>query len=1004
MRRLSRTTALVACILALPVVTLAQASITGLVKDASGAVLPGVTVEASSPALIEKTRSVVTDGSGLYRIENLRPGVYSIVFALTGFSSVTREGIELSGSFAATVNAELRVGTVQETVVVRGESPVVDVKSSSRQRVIDQELLVQIPTGRTQQTAATLIPGMTLNNQDVGGTNIINVTGGTLTIHGSSANDQRTTLDGLSIANGEGTGYSANMLPNMGAVQEVAVDYSTGSAEAVTGGVRMNMIPKEGGNRYSGSLFATGVTEGWQRSNYDTALQDRGLRTPNSLKMQYDINPGFGGPLVSDRLWFYAAARFTETHNYVGNLFRNKNEYNVNEWLYLPDPTRPATNDATERQGSLRLTWQASVLNKFGFSHENHWRCTCRITSPTVSQESALHITFPLNSFSQVSWTSPVTNKLLFEARVGLKRERYAYSPTPEGSIVFDLIPVRETAGIIPGLLYRGDGVQVDYQPFQTLFGRLVPFAFTGSYVTGSHAIKAGVTNSWLARDSNVGDNNFHLSYRFTNGTPNQITERATPLQRAERQPYDLGAFIQDTWTRDRLTLNYGTRFNYYRSYAMPGDLGPVPLAPTRNVHFDQSPIANWKDIVPRFGASYDLQGNGKTAIKLGIAKYVTARGLQESAPGGTGLGDNNSPINQTPLIITRNWADNNGNFYPDCDLTNPLAQGPAAAGALRTTDSCGIMSDVNFGTGVRTNLVDPDVLNGWATRPSQWEFSASVQREVAPRTSLDFGFFRRWYGNFAVIDNLAVPSSGYDQFSIVVPATPGCRTAEGTHSPVLRPQSGIQRSHPEPAQARGQLRQPNPALQWFRSDRQCETSERRHAVWRAEQWQDAQRQLRDHRGPPGSWSDRRGDVSPAIGLAHPGQAVRCVSHPPGRSAVERSVSKPSRTAAAGELHVTSAQAVGLGRTLNAGLASVPLFPQGTALGDRLNQLDLRVGKILRMGRARAHVNLDLYNTFNSNAVLAENANYVSSSNTGWRVPTTIVTASFAKISATFDF
>ena len=211
---------------------------------------------------------------------------------------MTREGIELSGSFAATVNAELRVGTVQETVVVRGESPVVDVKSSSKQRVIDQELLVQIPTGRTQQTAATLIPGMTLNNQDVGGTNIINVTGGTLTIHGSSANDQRTTLDGLSIANGEGTGYSANMLPNMGAVQEVAVDYSTGSAEAVTGGVRMNMIPKEGGNRYSGSLFATGVTEGWQRSNYDTELQNRGLRTPNSLKMQYDINPGFGGPLV----------------------------------------------------------------------------------------------------------------------------------------------------------------------------------------------------------------------------------------------------------------------------------------------------------------------------------------------------------------------------------------------------------------------------------------------------------------------------------------------------------------------------------------------------------------------------------------------------------------------------------------------------------------------------------------------------------------------------------
>ena len=911
----------------------------------------------------------------------------------------------MNGSFAASVNAELRVGVLQETVTVRGESPVVDVKSSSKQRVIDQELLAQIPTGRTQQTATTLIPGMTLNNQDVGGTNIINVTGGTVTIHGSSANDQRTTLDGLSIANGEGTGYSANMLPNMGMVQEVAVDYSTGSAEAVTGGVRMNMIPKEGGNRYSGSLFATGVTEGWQGSNYDQSLKDRGLRTPNSLKMQYDVNPGFGGPFVRDKLWFYSAARFTETHNYVGNLFRNKNEYNVNEWLYVPDPDRPATNDASERQVSLRLTWQASALQKFGFSHEEHWRCTCRITSPTVSQESALWITFPLNSFSQISWTSPVTSKLLMEARVGFKRERYVYSPTPQGSVVFDLIPVRETAGIIPGLLYRGDGVQVDYQPFQTLYGRLVPFTFTTSYVTGSHAIKAGVMNSWLARDSNVGDNNYHLSYRFTNGIPNQLTERATPLQRAERQPWDLGAYVQDTWTRERLTINYGARFNYYESYAMPGHLGPVPLAPNRNVSFDQSPIANWKDIVPRFGASYDLAGDGKTAIKVGVAKYVIARGLQESAPGGTGLGDNNSPINQTPLIITRNWSDLNGNFYADCDLTNPLAQGPTLAGGLRTTDTCGIMSDVNFGTGVRTSLVDPNVLNGWSRRPYQWEFSASVQREVARRTSIDFGYFRRLYGNFAVNDNLAVPASGYDQFAIVVPTD--ARLPGGGGNTL----SG--------------LYDLNPAYSG-RIQNQLRLAENYGSQYQHFDGFDLTMNARPRNGltvyggmSTGKTLNDNCEIIAVLPEVGPTSAATCRRETVWLTQVKFSgvyviprvdvqVSGAFQSLPGPQLQanysVNSSQAIGLGRTLNAGLASVPLFPQGSLLGDRLNQLDFRVGKILRFGRSRAHFNLDIYNVFNTNAVLAENANYVNATATGWRVPTTILTASFAKLNVQLDF
>src|SRR4249919_3276127 len=250
MRTVAKCLAIVVVVL-LPATVFAQATLTGTVRDASGAVLPGVTVEASSPALIEKTRSAVTDGAGQYKIEQLRGGVYAVTFTLSGFSTLKREGIELTGSFAATINADLKVGSLSETLTVTGEAPVVDIQSATKQRVIDQELLVAIPTGRTPQVAAFLIPGVNLSNVDVGGTNIINTTGGSLSVHGGSISDTRLLIDGVTIANTEGTGWSANMLPNMGSTQEVAVDYSSASAESITGGLNINMIEKTGGNRYS---------------------------------------------------------------------------------------------------------------------------------------------------------------------------------------------------------------------------------------------------------------------------------------------------------------------------------------------------------------------------------------------------------------------------------------------------------------------------------------------------------------------------------------------------------------------------------------------------------------------------------------------------------------------------------------------------------------------------------------------------------------------------------
>ena len=351
-------------------------------------------------------RTAVTDGTGQYKIEGLRPGIYAVTFSLTGFSTVKRDGIELSGGFAATVNAELKVGSVEETITVSGESPIVDVQSGNRQKVLSQEVLAGLPTGRTQFTAATLIPGMNLNNQDVGGTNIINTTGGSMTIHGSNANDQRVMIDGLSTANSELAGQASNFLPNMGSTQEMSVDYSSGTADQMTGGVRINMIPRDGGNTFKGSIFATGANSKFQGSNYTQSLKDRGLRTPNSVKANYDINPGFGGPLKENKVWFYGSGRWVKTQNYVGGMFVNKNAGIQNVWTYNPDFDNPAYLNATQRSVNLRLTWQASVKNKLSFFADDQSRCQCDNVTATTSPESAIRIQYPIQRMMTAAWTS----------------------------------------------------------------------------------------------------------------------------------------------------------------------------------------------------------------------------------------------------------------------------------------------------------------------------------------------------------------------------------------------------------------------------------------------------------------------------------------------------------------------------------------------------------------------------------------------------------------------
>ena len=255
-----------------PAVAFAQGAIAGIVKDASGAILPGVTVEAASPVLIEKVRAAVTDGSGQYQIVNLPPGAYTVTFSLTGFNALKRDGIELSGNFTATVNGDLRVGALEETITVTGEAPTVDVQNTARQGIVDRDVIENIPAGRNIWALGALNPGITTSvPQDVGGA-VINATTG-MSSHGSRSNDGWTSMAGITMNAMASQGFTTRLLYSMASLQEVTLDYSANTAEVPTGGVRINIIPREGGNAFNGTFFASLANSSMQADNLSDDLK-----------------------------------------------------------------------------------------------------------------------------------------------------------------------------------------------------------------------------------------------------------------------------------------------------------------------------------------------------------------------------------------------------------------------------------------------------------------------------------------------------------------------------------------------------------------------------------------------------------------------------------------------------------------------------------------------------------------------------------------------------------
>jgi len=976
-----------------PAAVFAQSSITGVVRDTSGGVLPGVTVDASSPALIEGSKSAVTDANGIYRVVDLRPGPYVVTFSLQGFNTLKREGIQLPAEFTATVNAELSVGTLQETVTVTGEAPVVDIRSSGTQMQVERDTLEALPgTGRLA-LLNTLLPGANLTNSTERSAGGNDRTQTRFSLHG--APEAQPYVDGI---NQQIPGITIGVFVfSQLNIQEVTAT-SGGDAEADFGGTMLKMVPRDGGNQFSGLSQFSYSGPALEAGNINDDLIARHLdpKRVGSLKKYRESGVALGGPIKQSKVWFYVSAREGVNQLFVDGVQWNK-LHQPQSLLYEPDPAnRVFTNDYT-RDLTGRLTWQVSQKDKIVLASSHQPNCNCLFniltTGTRLTPEAAGEHHYNPNYTASLSWTRPVTSRLLIEGGEGTQSNNQDDTRI-NGWNNPNFYRITDQA-----LNLTYGNVATRTLPRRQHQGRLAV-----SYVTGSHQFKTGVTfrHTTIGNIDKLGnDPDMHgtaVDYRFSNGVPNLVTLLDAPWNYQETTK-DLALFAQDQWTIDRITVNAGARYNHATGQTPLQVLGAGKFVPERRFEPLKN-IPNYQNLSPRLGVAYDVFGNGKTALKASLGRYPD---IIRTASG--------NPASNLTRTTTRTWNDANRNYVPDCELRNPVSNG-----------ECGPWSNLTFGQLVGSRYAD-GVLSGWNREYGNWQGSVALQHELRPGFGVSVGYFRTWYVGDAggsgipnaettltVTDNLKVTPNDFDQYCITAP----------TDSRL--PDSGQQLCG---------LFDVRPSL-FGQTD---------NVIKSAEEF--GRRKTRVYNGVDLTTNARFGNGGQLSGGVSIGRTVvdNCVvvdSPQDGRpgfcrtkrpwgaatdvkflvvyplpydiqtSAIYQNSSGIPITA---NYVVTNAQiAQSLGRNLSdcaIGAATcnanrtIPLIPDNSMFEPRAQQLDLRFSRTFRFGGTRRfRPSLDIYNLFNAATVLAMNTTY----GPAWKDVTQILNGRQLRLGAQFDF
>jgi hypothetical protein len=1008
----------------LPTLAGAQATIAGTVRDTSGAVLPGVTVEASSPALIEKVRTAVTDGNGQYQVVALRPGTYVVTFTLPGFSIVRREGLELTAANVATINAELRVGGLQETITVSGEAPIVDVQSTSRNQTLSADVLSTVPATRGYNALVFLVPSVTGGSNQVDLSPLMRI----FYSHGGRANEGRVQVDGLSVGAALNGGGVSLYVPDTTNTQEMTLNLSGGLGEAETGGAVANIIPKSGGNAFAGSGFLSTAGRWSQGSNLDDRLRGFGLQDPPELVKNWDTSASVGGPIRRDRVWFYGVLRSFGQQDTIGGMYANKNAGDPTKWNYEKDVNIKARNATRRTIAAIRGTVQISPRNKLGVYFDHQQWCDgssmrqdgdgCRLSgsdwvasgTATVAPEAASGSNGGLSAagyhdkstkLGQITWTSPISNRLLFEA--GLSSFVNIWGRLEPPGAIRNLIPVQEQAsidGMPAGLVYRGLGLTDVNAQNPNVWRASV------SYVTGANAMKVGYQAGYHVSDMSFTGDQQELLYRFNNGVPNQLTMNIRNWDTSDHTRYD-ALYAQDQWTHRRVTLQGAVRYD--RAYSWHpaegnGSNAPDAFVP-RPISFARTDgVTGYNDITLRGGAVWDVRGNGKTSIKTNLGKYLQSANNQDRYT-------INNPAQGTrfPRATNRSWNDANQNYVPDCDLMNPATNG-----------ECGAWQTPNFGNPIGSSI-DPDILHGWGVRPSDWQFGVSVQREILPRTSVEASYNRRWFQNFLATDNLALGPNDVDRFTIVAPQHPDLPGGGGYTATYLDPRTLAVNNYTTFESDYGKRSQ-----YWHGVDINVNARTSGGLVLQGgtssgrgvQKWCDIAAKL------PEMFLGTRIQTS-SCDVAEPWltQFRGLASYIVPKIDVQVSATlqlKPGTLGIGGNTLGTNGGFVSanyaapntqiqqtLGRLPTGGQSNgnttVNLLLPGQLYGDRVNQFDLRLGKIVRFGRSRTQVAVDLYNLLNANPGLTYNEAFTGTGTT-WLRPTSILLPRFARFNVTVDF
>jgi Carboxypeptidase regulatory-like domain/TonB-dependent Receptor Plug Domain len=727
----------------LPAVARAQSAsaIAGVVKDTSGAVMPGVTVEAASPELIEKIRSTVTDDRGLYQIIDLRPGTYTVSFTLPGFSTVKREGLVLPTNFTATVNAELTVGSLEETITVSGSSPIVDIQTAKKAVALEREQLDAIPTGRTAQAYGQLIPGITNAAPDVGGAHAVSQVG--MTIRGNSGKETTVMLDGIQLNGACGNG-STQAYSNTQSYEEMVFLTSGAGAEVASPGVLQNMVPKQGGNEMHGAINWVYSNRDWQAADLTPELIAKGLTQGNSLYALGNLEGGVGGKFIRDRLWWYTAARRQYAYNQIPD-------------TQYPDGS-PGVSEDTVKNLSLRLTGQVTSKNKLTAYVDRVSKEIGHDMMAGYDPVTASRVWEPSKLYqqAQAKWTSTISNAALLE--VGYAQyQAYRHTTYQPG-----IEPPYGTAE------WYARAVHVDSSTGKTWVAApggnyyLMPtrkfFSAIGSYVTGDHNMRFGVQNNWGFLEQGTTLNGARRQ-TYQNLVPVSVQVYNTPERDRFTQNYAWGIFAQDTWRFKRASVAYGLRWDAFQSSISAEESGAGVYVPQRV--FGPEKMPPWKNLEPRFALTYDLFGTGKTAVKFSANKYVL------SATNGIASALNPMRLQSSSL----SWTDMNGDdiaqgargcqyLTPGCEMN--FAQLPATFGLI-TPGCTTIYSPGSIGCG--TDQADPNI-----KRDNEIAYAFGVQHELTPGFAVNAGYYYTRFYNLRQTNNMLRTFADYTPVDVVSP------------------------------------------------------------------------------------------------------------------------------------------------------------------------------------------------------------------------------------------